>query len=90
MQVGVILAKVLLAVLQEAQLAQVRIVLVQRQLNQLNQENQVITVLEIQVVEQIVDNQAAETVAKDPVMNNGMKHVTRRHYFAKEAQAECR
>ena len=35
-----------------------------------------------------VDNQAAETVAKDPVMNNGMKHVNRRHYFAKEAQLD--
>ena len=35
-----------------------------------------------------VDNKAAETVAKDPVMNNGMKHVNRRHYFAKEAQLD--
>ena len=37
-----------------------------------------------------VDNQAAETVAKDPVMNDGMKHVTRRHYFAKVARKRKR
>ena len=31
-----------------------------------------------------VDNKASEAVAKDPVLNNGMKHVARRHYYAKE------
>ena len=35
-----------------------------------------------------VDNKASEAVAKDPVLNNGMKHVNRRHYFAKEAQLD--
>ena len=35
-----------------------------------------------------VDNKAAEAVAKDPVLNNGMKHVARRHYYAKEMQAD--
>ena len=27
-------------------------------------------------------------LAKDPVLNNGMKHVARRHYYAKEMQAD--
>ena len=27
-------------------------------------------------------------MAKDPVLNNGMKHVARRHYYAKEMQAD--
>ena len=35
-----------------------------------------------------VDNKASEAVAKDPVLNNGMKHVARRHYYAKEMQAD--
>ena len=29
-----------------------------------------------------------ELRAKDPVLNNGMKHVARRHYYAKEMQAD--
>ena len=35
-----------------------------------------------------VDNKASEAVAKDPVLNNGMKHVARRHYYVKEMQAD--
>ena len=29
---------------------------------------------------------AAETLARDPVVNNNMKHVARRHYYAREMQ----
>ena len=29
----------------------------------------------------------AETLARDPVGNNNMKHVARRHYYAREMQA---
>ena len=34
----------------------------------------------------LVDNVAAETLARDPVVNNNMKHVARRHYYAREMQ----
>ena len=37
--------------------------------------------------EVLVDNKAAETVARDPVMHSNMKHVARRHYYAREMQA---
>jgi len=33
-----------------------------------------------------MDNKAAETVARDPVLHSNMKHVTRRHYYAREMQ----
>ena len=36
--------------------------------------------------ELLVDNVAAETLARDPVVNNNMKHVARRHYYAREMQ----
>ena len=35
-----------------------------------------------------VDNEAAKQVARDPVMNSNMKHVARRHFYAREMEAD--
>ena len=33
-----------------------------------------------------VDNEAAKQVARDPVLNSQMKHVARRHFYAREME----
>ena len=33
-----------------------------------------------------IDNEAARAVAKDPVLSSAMKHVARRHFYAREMQ----
>ena len=35
-----------------------------------------------------VDNEAARAVARDPVLNSQMKHVARRHFYAREMESD--
>ena len=35
-----------------------------------------------------VDNEAAKMVSKDPVMHSNMKHVARRHFYAREMEED--